>query len=183
MTGSQKQEEGTLYWVTGLAGAGKTTIGKLLFAHLRNAGRMAVLLDGDTMRPAFCEDLGYSQADRFRCAMRYARTCRLLTKQGIDVVCTTISMSEKVRQWNRQENPAYCEIYLKVPWEILAARNQKGMYAQEKDRNHLVGGGVAMEEPQNPDFILENDGKESPEILAERLWQKIKQGNWLVAKS
>ena len=85
-------------------------------------------------------------------------------------------MSEKVRQWKRWENLAYCEIYLKVPWEILVVRNQRGMYAQEKAKTHLVGDGVAMEEPQNPDFILENDGKEGPEVLAEHLWQKIKQG-------
>lgn len=174
----QKSNDGTLYWVTGLSGAGKTTIGTLLFSRLREVGRMVILLDGDEMRPAFCEDLGYSQADRFRCAMRYARACRLLTKQGVDVVCTTISMSEKVRRWNRQENPAYCEIYLKVPWKILAARNQKGMYAEEQSRVNLVGSGVHMEEPQTPDVVLENDGRESPEIVFEHLWQKIGQGIW-----
>src|SRR5947209_16343482 len=95
-------QSGTVFWITGLSGAGKTTVGRELWSRLRSAGRTAVFLDGDVLRDAISDDLGHSGDDRLRSARRNSRTCRLLADQGLDVVCSTISMFREVRQWNRE---------------------------------------------------------------------------------
>ena len=74
--------EGRLYWITGLAGAGKTTIGTLLYQYLKEQYSNTVIFDGDVLRQVFGNDLGYSREERFQCAMRYSRLCKLLVEIG-----------------------------------------------------------------------------------------------------
>lgn len=151
---------GRVYWITGLSGAGKTTIGKLLCDELRKQKDKVIFLDGDTMRTVFADDLGYSEEDRRKCAMRYSRLCKMLAEQDFDVICCTISMYHAVREWNRSNIEDYFEIYVKVPWEILCARNQKNLYCevQQKKRIDVVGACGNIEEPVNPDMVILNSG-------------------------
>lgn len=149
-----------VYWLTGLSGAGKTTIGRLWCEKLKAAGESAVLLDGDDLRGAIAEDLGFTEADRRKSAMRNAKLCALLAKQGITIVCCTISMFDSVRAWNRENIPGYFEVYVKASMETLCQRNQKGLYSGEKQ--NVAGVHFCVEEPQNPDLILENDGERTP---------------------
>src|SRR5580658_10849878 len=78
---------GRVFWITGLSGTGKTTVGRELSSRLRAAGRPVTFLDGDALRAAIAEDLDHSAGHRRRSAMRNARLCRLLADQGADVVC------------------------------------------------------------------------------------------------
>ena len=77
---------GRVYWLTGLSGAGKTTIGRLWHEELRRSGVPAVFLDGDELRQVFGDDLGFTEADRRKSAMRNARLCALLARQGLTAV-------------------------------------------------------------------------------------------------
>lgn len=63
-----------------------------------------MFLDGDILREVFGNDLGYSKEDRRKCAMRYSRLCAMLQRQGMNVICCTISMFDSVRDWNRENN-------------------------------------------------------------------------------
>lgn len=158
-----------VYWITGLAGAGKTTIGKLFYERLKESWPNTVFLDGDLLRQVFGDDLGYSESDRRRCAMRYSRLCRMLQQQGINVVCCTISMFDEIREWNRENIADYEEVYLKVGMEVLAMRDQKGLYSgntTEKD-DRVTGIHIVYEEPKSPDLILINDGAKTPEEQVE----------------
>lgn len=163
-------DKGTVYFFTGLAGAGKTTIGGLFYQRLKAAKPNVVLLDGDQIRPVFCEDTGYTHEDRLRRAWRIFRVCRMLAEQGIDVVCCSIAMYADVREWNRQNIVNYKEIYIKVSPETLQRRNQKGLYTGQAE---VVGVSLPFDEPQTPDIVILNDGDEMPEAIVERLEREL----------
>ena len=156
---------GDVFWITGLSGAGKTTIGKLFYEKLKEKYVNTVFLDGDTLREVFGNDLGYSDADRRKCAMRYAKLCDFFQRQGMNVICCTISMFDEIRQWNRVHIENYHEIYVKVSDETLHRRDQKGLYSryQNGEEMELAGYQVGIELPQNPDLVLCNDGGLSAE--------------------
>lgn len=149
-----------VYWITGLSGAGKTTIGKALYAILQKRNPAVVLLDGDAMRAVLGNSFGYSVEERWKCAMFYARLCKLLVEQGITVVCCTISMFDNVREWNREHIPGYVEVYIKVSTRVLLERDQKKLYskARASTASDVIGIDIHMEEPKTPDVIIENDG-------------------------
>ena len=156
---------GTVYWITGLSGAGKTTIGKLFYEKMKEKYPNTVFLDGDIMRKVFGGDLGYSKEERRECAMRYARLCSMLQEQGMNVICCTISMFYSVREWNRNNILSYKEIYVKVSMETLRKRDQKGLYsgATKEKQKEVVGIHMDIEEPKCPDLVLQNDGNVAPE--------------------
>lgn len=163
-----------VYWITGLSGAGKTTIGKLLYEKIKEKHINTVFLDGDILRKVFGADLGYTKEDRRKCAMRYSRLCAMLEEQGMNVICCTISMFDSVRDWNRKNICNYREIYLKVSMDTLRKRDQKGLYSRNgKDGSmDVVGVHMNLEEPKKPDLILQNDGDKTPgeqmEIIVEK---------------
>ena len=154
--------DGTLYWITGLSGAGKTTIGNRLYYRIKRSNPNAVLLDGDVLRKAISdsEEDQYSDSARRRRAFKYAKICKMLTDQGLIVICCTIAMYDSVRKWNRINNKRYVEVFLDVPMDILMQRDQKGMYskAENNDFSNLAGVDLAVEYPKNPDITLLNDG-------------------------
>lgn len=165
-------QDGIVFWLTGLSGAGKTTIGKLLYEKLKKEKSNVVFLDGDILREVFGSDLGYSLEDRRKSAMRNARLCKMLSDQDQVVVCCTISMFDEVRNWNRDNIKLYKEIYLQVSEDILRARNQKGLYSGESLAD-LVGFGVNMEEPKNPDMLIVNDGTFSINDIVGKILRSI----------
>lgn len=161
---------GTVYWITGLSGAGKTTVGKIVYEKIKRRKDNVVLLDGDALRNAIAGDLGYTYDDRHESARRNTRLCKLLGDQGIDVICCTICMFEDIRRWSRESNEKYVEVYLKVPMEVLKGRNQKNLYVESQ--NEVVGLGVGMEEPGHPDIVVVNDGTRTPEDIADEILRK-----------
>lgn len=163
--------QGRVYWITGLAGSGKTTIGRALYHTLKKQMPAIVFLDGDELREVFDNDLGYAREERLKVAMRYSKLCNLLSVQGITVVCCTISMFHSIRQWNRQNIPDYCEVYIKVSQETLVRRNQKGLfsnYSQGKIKN-IIGLDLEAELPAEPDLVIENEGSFSIEEVVMKI--------------
>ena len=110
-----------VYWFTGLSGSGKTTIGKLFYKELTDMNCSVAFLDGDEMRWVFGNDLGYTLEERKKSAMRNARLCKLLSDQGLDIVCCTISMFDSVRDWNKKHIPGYVSLSTKSTGSLARA--------------------------------------------------------------
>jgi adenylylsulfate kinase-like enzyme len=163
---------GVVYWVTGLPGAGKTTLADHLAASLRERGRPVLRLDGDQLRAVLANRFGYTRADRYFLAMAYARLCRELAGQGPDVVCATVSMFHEVRRWSRSHLARYVEIYLRAPVSVLAARRPKGLYAaaQRGRMRNVPGVDQAVEEPAEPDLVIDDDGSKSADQVRDELF-------------
>lgn len=162
---------GAVYWITGLSGAGKTTIGKLVYEKMKQIFPNTVFLDGDVLREVFGGDLGYTEEERRACAMRYSRLCDMLQRQDMNVVCCTVSMFDAVRAWNRANIQTYYEIYVRVSMDTLKQRDQKGLYSgntTEQERI-VMGIQIACEEPKTPDLILENNGACTPKEQAGKI--------------
>jgi adenylylsulfate kinase-like enzyme/phosphohistidine swiveling domain-containing protein len=170
---------GRVFWITGLSGVGKTTLGRELSRRLRASGRPVTFLDGDALRAVIAEDLGHGADDRRRSAMRNARLCRLLAEQGADVVCATISLFHEVQRWNRENIPGYREIYLRVPIDELRRRDSKGIYAaaQRGDTRDVVGLDVPAEAPEAPDLVLDNHGPLDVATAVDRILAACAGGN------
>lgn len=153
------KNEGILYWITGLPGAGKTTIGTELYYSLKKKRENVVILDGDVLLNIL-DERGFSENDRHIRAWKYARLCRTLTNQGVTVICCTLSLFEDIRTWNRNNNKSYVEVFIDVPDEILQERNYKNMYSNvvEKKNTNIPGIDLVMQKPETPDLVLLNDG-------------------------
>jgi len=152
-------------WITGLAGSGKTTLGKRLSGELRTQGANVVHVDGDSVRALMGSDLGYGTRDRIDNAYRIARLCKFLQAEGVLVVCSTMSLYPEIWQFNRNNLEPYLQVYLDVPMNVLTERDQKGLYSgvslgQASD----VGGlDLPVSLPIDSDLVLENsDARELP---------------------
>lgn len=168
-------------WITGLSGAGKTTVAKCLVSKLRNAGEKNVVhLDGDELRSAFFSDVTgdpHSITNRLKIAYKYSALCDILSKQGIIVVISTISLFHEIHKWNREHVQGYYEVYLDVPLNVLSSRNQKGLYKGYAigHIDNICGLDIKSEFPTNPDLKIEYSEEINAEENAECIYNNVKR--------
>ena len=167
---TDSRRTGTVIWITGLAGAGKSTLAALVVERLRRAGRPTVLLDGDELRRSVFPDVGFSAAERLGLARRYAALAGLLARQGADVVCATISMFPEIWQENRARLPEYREVLVRAPAAVRRARKPEVYDAAGAP---VVGDSLPAPEPPEPHAVLENDGSRTPDELVDELWEAL----------
>jgi adenylylsulfate kinase-like enzyme len=169
-------------WITGLSGAGKSTLARTVVARLKAVGEPVVMLDGDELREVLGAtsegDANHGRAARLALALRYARLCALLARQGVTVVMATISLFREVHAWNRANLPGYLEVFLRVPTEELRRRDTKGLYARH-DRGEIrnvAGLDLAVDEPECPHVTLEYHHAETPDAWADRVMSALAKG-------
>ena len=147
-------------WIIGLSGAGKSTLANEVVSLIRQNQKTVVLLDGDAVREAFGNDLGYSMEDRLKNAERTCQLCKLLDNQGIDVVCAILSIFPVTREWNRSNLKSYREVFIDTPLADLKARDYKGIYKRFDDGEiHDVAGlDLNFPIPNKAELVIENLG-------------------------
>ena len=101
--------KGDIFWLTGLSGAGKTSIGKLLFKKIKKEEPNTIFLDGDELRSIFNIKNSFSMENRLSLSYSYSKFCNFLANQNLNVVIATISMFQEVRSWNRENIDNYNE--------------------------------------------------------------------------
>jgi cytidine diphosphoramidate kinase len=160
-------------WITGLSGAGKSTIANEVVNHLLSTGQPCILLDGDKIRKAIDDPhVGYDPESRSTCARRISRLAQMLEQGNIWVVVATISLFKDIHSWNRSNLKDYIEVYVSVDLEVLRKRDSKGLYsrAEKGEVSNVAGLHYQVQEPENPDLILENN---SPLVEFSAFAQKI----------
>ncbi|MEZ5813107.1 MAG: adenylyl-sulfate kinase [Alphaproteobacteria bacterium] len=160
---------GTVFWITGLANVGKTTVGKRVAEKLQAQKRNAVFLDGDILRQMFGHHFGYSREERLKLARIYANLCQEFSSQGLDVVCATISLFHEIHEWNRTYIPSYREIFLTAPEDQRLKRS--GTVQKDLSSGNVVGVDIVPEFPQNPDIVICNDQTITPEETALKIME------------
>src|SRR5690349_14767232 len=123
-------QQGFTLWLTGLSGAGKTTIALELEQQLRERGLFIERLDGDTVREGLTRDLGFSKADRDKNIERVSFVAKLLSRNGVGVIASFISPYREARQNVREQTTNFIEVYVSAPLEVLIQRDVKGLYVK-----------------------------------------------------
>jgi adenylyl-sulfate kinase len=141
-------------WLTGLSGAGKSTIACALEQRLLDLGHAAYVLDGDNVRHGLNRDLGFSPQDRSENIRRIAEVARLLNDAGLIVITAFISPYREDRETARSivGEDAFLEVHVSTPIQVCEERDPKGMYklARAGQLPAFTGVSAPYEEPEEP---------------------------------
>ncbi|WP_054949706.1 adenylyl-sulfate kinase [Numidum massiliense] len=150
---------GVTLWLTGLSGAGKTTITQQVEVILRERGVAVERLDGDVVRQYLTKDLGFSRQDRLTNVERSAFVADLLCKHDIIVLAAFISPYREMRDRARAIIRSFREVYVSCPLETCVDRDVKGLYkkALNGEISQFTGISDPYEPPLNPDLALQTD--------------------------
>lgn len=166
--------DGYVVWMTGLSGAGKTTIALDLVDELEKRGLRVERLDGDVVRESLTRDLGFTAEDRKKNIERVTFVAKLLSRNGVGTICSFISPYQDVRDDVRANTTNFLEVFVDAPLEVVIERDVKGMYkkAIAGEIPNFTGISDPFEAPQNPDIHLRTDQstvKECMQIIIDKL--------------
>ena len=161
-----------LIWLTGLSGAGKSTIANLIEKKLHAFGLHTYLLDGDNVRHGLNKDLGFTEADRVENIRRVAEVARLMVDSGLIVLVSFISPFRAERQLARDLMPdgEFYEIFVDTPLAAAEARDVKGLYrkARAGELKNFTGVDSPYEPPEHPEIRIDTE-KTSAAEAAEQI--------------
>ena len=165
------EQKGVTVWFTGMSGAGKTALAVPLEQELRRRGLKVERLDGDIVRESLTRDLGFSKEDRDRNIERVTFVAKLLTRNGVIVLCSFISPYRAVRARVAKEVGNFVEVYCYAPLETLIERDVKGLYkkALAGEIESFTGVSDPYEPPENPDVTTDSSTESVEESLAKIL--------------
>jgi len=173
-----KRQKPCVLWLTGLSGAGKSTIADLLEQSLHRAGHHTIVLDGDNIRHGLNRDLGFTDEDRVENIRRVAEVAKLMVEAGLIVIVSFISPFRSERRLARGlvGEDEFLEIYVDTPLDICEARDPKGLYklARAGKLPNLTGIGSPYEPPAQPELVLAA-GREPPDVLAGEVLTALRQ--------
>jgi adenylyl-sulfate kinase len=164
------REKGFTLWFTGLSGAGKTTISKLVEAELIARGSKHEVLDGDVIRENLSKGLGFSKEDRDTNIRRIAFVADLLSRNGVPVMTAAISPYRETRREARAlMGDRFVEAYVKASVETCAERDVKGLYekAFAGEIKEFTGVSDPYEEPEHAEIIVDTEAQEPEESAAQ----------------
>ncbi|MBD2260027.1 adenylyl-sulfate kinase [Pseudanabaena sp. FACHB-2040] len=176
------QHRGVTVWMTGLSGAGKSTITEALEQELRSRGCKLEVLDGDIVRTNLTKGLGFSKEDRDENIRRIGFVSHLLTRNGVIVLVSAISPYRAMRDEVRDRIGDFMEVYVSAPLEVCEARDVKGLYkrARAGEIKQFTGIDDPYEPPLNPEVNCETH-KETLEESVNKVLAKLEELGYLPA--
>jgi adenylyl-sulfate kinase len=162
------EQTGFTLWMTGLSGAGKTTVAKEVEQQLKARGVKIERLDGDVVRQSLTRDLGFSKEDRDKNIERVTFVAKLLSRNGVGVIACFISPYQAVRDMVRSETTNFIEVFVNAPLEVCAERDVKGMYkkAFAGEIENFTGVSDPYEAPENAELVINTHEETVAESVA-----------------
>jgi adenylyl-sulfate kinase len=172
------EQQGFVIWMTGLSGAGKTTIALEMLRQLDGRNLKLERLDGDVVREGLTRDLGFSAEDRRKNIERVTFVAKLLSRNGVGCICSFISPYQAVRDHVREETTNFLEVFVDAPLDVVIARDVKGMYkkAIAGEIPNFTGISDPFEAPANPDIHLRTDQETVEESAGKIIAELEKRG-------
>lgn len=171
-----KKQQPIVIWLTGLSGAGKSTIANSLEVALNAQQKHTYLLDGDNVRNGLCSDLGFSNHDREENIRRIAEVANLFTEAGLITITAFISPFRQDRALAREiiGTDSFIEVFIDAPLDECERRDPKGLYGKARSGllKNFTGIDSAYEPPQAPDIHI-NTLQESVNDAVERILNYI----------
>jgi bifunctional enzyme CysN/CysC len=167
-----KGQRGQVVWLTGLSGAGKSTIANLVEKRLHALGRHTYLLDGDNVRHGLNKNLGFTEEDRVENIRRVAEVAKLMVDAGLIVLTAFISPFRAERRMAREilEGGEFIEVFVDTPLAVAEQRDVKGLYAKARagQLKNFTGIDSPYEAPEAPELRIDTTTM-SPVEAAERI--------------
>jgi adenylylsulfate kinase len=163
--------QGATIWLTGLSGAGKSTIAEALIVRLRESGHLVDILDGDEVRQVLTADLGFSREDRITNVRRIGYVAEVLSRNGVltlvPVIAPYAEARDSVRERHDKAGTPFVLIHVATSVEVCAERDVKGLYAKQKAglMSGLTGVDDPYEDPTNADLRLDTAGRTLDEAV------------------
>lgn len=163
-------QKGCVVWLTGLSGAGKSTVARGLESRLAALRVACYVLDGDGLRTGLNADLGFSEADRRENVRRAAEVASILRDVGLVAIVALISphADERARARDRAGAERFVEVFLDAPLEACERRDPKGLYrkARAGEIPSFTGVSAPYERPSRPDLVLRTHEEDAPSSVS-----------------
>jgi adenylylsulfate kinase len=174
-------DSGFTVWLTGLSGAGKSTIARALATRIASSGQRVEVLDGDEVRTNLSAGLSFSKEDRDANVRRIGWVCELLTRNGVVAIAAAISPYRAARDEVRGRIERFVEVHLDASLDALEARDSKDLYrrAREGELTGLTGVNDPYEPPESPELTIRTDGAEGPDASVDRIVSRLEELGYL----
>ena len=172
------EQQGFVLWMTGLSGAGKTTIALEMLEQLKDRNLKLERLDGDVVRESLTKDLGFTAEDRRKNIERVTFVAKLLSRNEVGCICSFISPYQSVRDHVRENTTNFLEVFIDAPLEVVIDRDVKGLYekALAGEIPNFTGISDPFEAPEKPDIHVHTDQQTVAESAAYVIGELEKRG-------
>jgi len=167
----RNKHKGAVIWLTGLSGAGKSTIATELERELFNLGLHTYVLDGDNIRHGLSANLGFSPDDRTENIRRVSEVAKIFADAGVLVITAFISPYRDDRRMARSilQRGEFVEVFVNAPVEVCEQRDPKGLYkkARTGEIQHFTGISAPYEPPEKPELAIHTDRQSVSESVTQ----------------